>query len=115
MWTPRWLSQRFLARVLGALASFYRFAFAGTKAIAGVLASFSRSAFAGVKAIVTILEVTLKFVALPVTIWVFGFVLVYVYREVSRDALIIASFSVPKQFEEAGFTPDVVAHQISNA
>jgi hypothetical protein len=35
--------------------------------------------------------------------------LFYIYREVSHDALIIDPFSVPKSFEEAGLTSDVVA------
>src|SRR5450755_4107416 len=52
--------------------------------------------------------------ALPVTIGVFGFLLLHVYREVSHDVLIVDSFSVPKQLEEAGFTLDVVANQIFN-
>jgi tetratricopeptide (TPR) repeat protein len=96
MWTPRWLSQRFLARILGALASFCRFA------------------FGGIKAIITFLERTFKFIALSVPVSILVFVLVYFYPRVSRDVLIIDSFSVPKQFEEAGFTPDVVANQIFN-
>jgi hypothetical protein len=94
MWTPHWLSQRFPARVLGALASFCRFA------------------FTGIKAIFTCLERTFKFIALSVPVLVFVF---YFYPKVSRDALIIDSFSVPKQFEEAGFTPDVVANRIGHA
>ena len=96
MWTPHWLSQRFPARVLGALASFCRFA------------------FTGIKAIFTCLERTFKFIALSIPVLIFVFVLVYSYPKVSRDALIIDSFSVPKQFEEAGFTSDVVANQIFN-
>jgi hypothetical protein len=96
MWTPHWLSQRFPARVLGALASFCRFA------------------FTGIKAIFTCLERTFKFIALSIPVLIFVFVLVYSYPKVSRDALIIDSFSVPKQFEEAGLTPDVVANRVGN-
>jgi tetratricopeptide (TPR) repeat protein len=95
MWTLRSLSQRFLARILSARASFYR-------ALARI-----KAAFACIKAIV-------EFFALFVTALVVVFVLVYSYGEFSRDALIIDSFNVPKQFEEAGFTPDVVANRIFN-
>jgi len=97
MWTPHWLSQRLPARILGALGSFCRFA------------------FAGIKAIFTCLESTFKFIALSIPVLIFVFVLVYSYPKVSRDALIIDSFSVPKRFEEAGLTPDVVANRIGNA
>jgi tetratricopeptide (TPR) repeat protein len=38
--------------------------------------------------------------------------LVYMYREVTRDVLVIEPFSVPKELEEAGLTPEVVAHRI---
>jgi tetratricopeptide (TPR) repeat protein len=41
--------------------------------------------------------------------------LLYVYREVTRDSLVIDPFSVPKQYEEAGLTPEVVANRIGNA
>lgn len=41
--------------------------------------------------------------------------LLYLYQEVDRDVLIIDPFSVPKRFEEAGLTPEVVAHRIGNA
>jgi len=40
--------------------------------------------------------------------------LFYVYREVTRDALIIDPFTVPKRFEDAGLTPDVMANQIGD-
>ena len=40
--------------------------------------------------------------------------LLYVYREVTRDALIIDPFSVPKRFEEAGLTSDVMANRIGD-
>ncbi len=36
----------------------------------------------------------------------------YVYREVTRDALIFDAFTVPKNFEEAGLTSDVMANRI---
>jgi Tfp pilus assembly protein PilF len=42
-------------------------------------------------------------------------VLFYVYREVSREVLIIDPFSVPKRFEETGLTPEVVANRIGDA
>ena len=42
-------------------------------------------------------------------------VLFYIYRELTRDALIIEPFSVPKHFEEAGLTPEIVANRISDA
>src|ERR1017187_7788637 len=41
-------------------------------------------------------------------------VLFYIYREVTRDALIIDPFTVPKRFEEAGFTSEVVANRIGD-
>jgi Tfp pilus assembly protein PilF len=40
--------------------------------------------------------------------------LFYVYREVTRDVLIIDPFSVPKRFEEAGITGDVIANRIGD-
>ena len=36
----------------------------------------------------------------------------YVYREVTRDVLIIDPISVPKRFEEAGLTPQVMADRL---
>ena len=42
-------------------------------------------------------------------------VLFYVYREVTHDALIIDPFTVPKRFEEAGLTSEVVANRIGDA
>src|ERR1022692_3450866 len=92
--TPR-LPQMFRARILGALASCYRFAFACIKGIV----EFFGLEFACIKA-------TVESFALFVTALVVVFVHVYSYVKFSRDALIIDSFSVPKQFEEAGFTPD---------
>jgi Tfp pilus assembly protein PilF len=41
-------------------------------------------------------------------------VLVYIYREVTRDVLVIEPFSVPKDLEEAGLTSEVVAHRIGS-
>jgi tetratricopeptide (TPR) repeat protein len=41
--------------------------------------------------------------------------LLYIYREVNHDALIIDPFSVPKRFEETGLTPEVVANRIADA
>src|ERR1022692_3649973 len=41
-------------------------------------------------------------------------VLFYIYREVTRDALIIDPFTVPKRFEEAGFTSEVVANGVGD-
>src|ERR1039457_4934143 len=41
--------------------------------------------------------------------------LFYVYREVTRDVLIIDPFTVPKHFEEAGFTSEVMANRIGDA
>jgi tetratricopeptide (TPR) repeat protein len=37
---------------------------------------------------------------------------IYVYREATRDVLTIDPFSVPKQFEEAGLTSEVMANRI---
>ena len=41
--------------------------------------------------------------------------LIYVFREVTHDALIVDPFTVPKRFQEAGLTPEVVANRISDA
>jgi len=40
--------------------------------------------------------------------------LFYVYREVTRDAVIIDPFTVPKHFEEAGLTGEVMANRIGD-
>src|SRR5208337_2395261 len=40
--------------------------------------------------------------------------LFYVYREVTRDVLIIDPFTVPKHFEEAGLTGEVMANRIGD-
>jgi tetratricopeptide (TPR) repeat protein len=54
---------------------------------------------------------TLKRVALAVLVLPF---LLYIYREVSRDALIMDPFSVPKGFEDRGLTSEVVSNRIGN-
>jgi tetratricopeptide (TPR) repeat protein len=41
-------------------------------------------------------------------------VLFYVYREMTRDVLIIDPFTVPKRFEEAGLTSEVMANRIGD-
>jgi hypothetical protein len=41
--------------------------------------------------------------------------LYYLYSEVTRDALIIDPFSVPRQFEEMGLKPDIMADRISDS
>jgi tetratricopeptide (TPR) repeat protein len=68
----------------------------------------------GIEQVVTVgwdvVTVGWKVIAIVVTVW--GILLVR--DEVSRDVLIIDSFNVPKQLEEAGFTPDVVANQVFN-
>jgi tetratricopeptide (TPR) repeat protein len=38
----------------------------------------------------------------------------YVYREVARDVLIIDPITVPKRFEEAGLTPQVMANRLGD-
>ncbi|HXC94561.1 MAG TPA: tetratricopeptide repeat protein [Edaphobacter sp.] len=38
----------------------------------------------------------------------------YVYREVTRDVLIIDPITVPKRFEEAGLTPQVMANRLGD-
>lgn len=43
------------------------------------------------------------------------FVSFYIHRELNRDVLIIDPFSVPKQFDEVGLTPDVIANRIRDA
>jgi tetratricopeptide (TPR) repeat protein len=40
--------------------------------------------------------------------------LLYVYQEAHRDVLIIDPISVPKQFQEAGLTPEVMANRIGD-
>src|SRR5271157_939011 len=40
--------------------------------------------------------------------------LFYVYREVTRDVVIIDPFTVPKHFEEAGLTGEVMANRIGD-
>src|SRR5713226_5501731 len=41
--------------------------------------------------------------------------LIYLYREVTHNAVIIEPFSVPKRLEENGLTPDVIAYRIGDA
>src|SRR5215471_4302681 len=41
--------------------------------------------------------------------------LLFVYREMSRDVVIIDPFSVAKRFEESGLTPEAVANHIGDA
>src|ERR1700689_3277624 len=55
---------------------------------------------------ITLKGLVLAVVALPL--------LLYVYREVTRDVLIIDPFTVPKSFEEAGLTPEVIANRIGD-
>jgi len=40
--------------------------------------------------------------------------LFYIYREVTRDVIIIDPFTVPKRFEEAGLTSEVMANRIGD-
>src|SRR5690242_14427266 len=42
-------------------------------------------------------------------------VLFFIYRETTQDALVIDSFTVPRQFEETGLKPEVVADRIGDA
>ena len=55
---------------------------------------------------ITLKGLALVVVALPLVL--------YVYREVTRDVLIIDPFTVPKSFEEAGLTPEVMANRIGD-
>ena len=64
--------------------------------------SLSRSALGKI----TPKGLALAVVALPL--------LLYIYREVTRDVLIIDPFTVPKSFEEAGLTPEVMANRIGD-
>ena len=41
--------------------------------------------------------------------------LLYLYREVTRDTLIIDPFSVPKRFEESGLSGEVIANRVGDA
>jgi tetratricopeptide (TPR) repeat protein len=53
---------------------------------------------------VTFVRLALTIFALPL--------LIYVYREITRDVLIFEPFTVPKRFEEAGLTSEVMANRI---
>lgn len=53
------------------------------------------------------------FTGLAVALLVLPLVL-YVYREVTRDTLVIDSFTVPKSLEEEGLTADVMANRIGD-
>jgi superkiller protein 3 len=55
----------------------------------------------------------ITFARFAFTVFVLPLIL-YVYREVTRDALIIDPFTVPKRFEEAGLTSDVMANRIGD-
>jgi tetratricopeptide (TPR) repeat protein len=55
---------------------------------------------------ITIRGLALAVIALPL--------LLYVYREVRREVLIIDPFTVPKDFENAGLTPEVMANRIGD-
>jgi tetratricopeptide (TPR) repeat protein len=55
----------------------------------------------------------ITFVRAAVAIFAVPFV-IYVYREVTRDVLIIDPFTVPKSFEELGLTPEVMANRIGD-
>src|SRR5271157_2197539 len=55
---------------------------------------------------ITLGRLALAIVVLPL--------LFYVYREVTRDVLIVDPFTVPKHFEEAGFTGEVMANRIGD-
>ena len=66
------------------------------------LSAFFRSALSKL----TPKGLALAVVALPL--------LLYVYREVTRDVLIVDPFTVPKSFEEAGLTPEVMANRIGD-
>src|ERR1019366_2590344 len=55
---------------------------------------------------ITLGRLALAIVVLPL--------LFYVYREVTRDVLIIDPFTVPKHFEEAGLTSEVMANRIGD-
>lgn len=56
---------------------------------------------------ITLRRLALAVIALPV--------LLYVYREATRDALIINPITVPRQFEDAGLTSEVMANRIGNS
>src|SRR5271157_3788726 len=55
---------------------------------------------------ITLGRVALAILVLPL--------LFYVYREVTRDVVIIDPFTVPKHFEEAGLTGEVMANRIGD-
>ena len=59
----------------------------------------------------TLKQITLGRLALAIVILPLLF---YVYREVTRDVLIIDPFTVPKDFEEAGLTSEVMANRIGD-
>src|ERR1017187_8874237 len=59
----------------------------------------------------TLERITSGRVALAIVVLLLLF---YVYREVTRDVLIIDPFTVPKHFQEAGLTSEVMANRIGN-
>src|SRR5271166_6329096 len=59
----------------------------------------------------TLGRITLGHLALAILVLALLF---YVYREVKRDVLIIDPFTVPKHFEEAGLTGEVMANRIGD-
>src|SRR5580704_17296388 len=71
------------------------------------------SGLSGFKSLVSKVVAKISFTRLAIAVLVLPLIL-YIYREVTRDALVIDPFSVPKRFEEAGLTSDVVANRIGD-
>jgi tetratricopeptide (TPR) repeat protein len=71
------------------------------------------SKLSGLKSVVSEIVTKISFTRLAIAVFVLPLIL-YVYREVTRDALIIDPFSVPKRFEEAGLTAEVMANRIGD-
>jgi hypothetical protein len=56
---------------------------------------------------VTLPRVVIALIAIPVV--------VYVFREATRDVLIVDSFTVPKRFEDGGLSAEVISNRIGDA
>src|ERR1039458_6799801 len=64
------------------------------------------SGLSGFKSLVSEIVTKISFTRLAIAVFVLPLIL-HIYREVTRDALVIDPFSVPRRFEEAGLTAEV--------
>jgi tetratricopeptide (TPR) repeat protein len=67
--------------------------------------------------LIRFLRVTLKVITFRRTVLAVVVVplLVYIFGQVTHDAIVIDPFTVPKNFEEIGLTPEVIANRIGDA